>query len=196
MIGHIVFFLSFLSILFSGPIDTTPYDHDDAYATSIGNPCISYDSAKRLITITCKSTTLSDINNQLHNSSVITQEYSTIKTKDDDSPINSKVWILNAGILVEKNSTLVIDSKDTKWLKMVPTPTKQLLKASNETDQEDNDIVDNKNYYSKDKNKEIVIVSKNNGDSPNGIHVVGSLNIDSVKITSWDPNKKNVIKFG
>jgi nitrous oxidase accessory protein NosD len=37
--------------------------------------------------------------------------------------------------------------------------------------------------------------SKNNGDNPNGIHVYGSLIIDSVKITSWDPEKNDVIKF-
>ena len=36
---------------------------------------------------------------------------------------------------------------------------------------------------------------KNNGDSPNGIHVFGSLKIDSVKITSWDHEKKKVITF-
>jgi parallel beta-helix repeat protein len=38
-------------------------------------------------------------------------------------------------------------------------------------------------------------VSKNNGNNPNGIHVRGSLIIDSVKITSWDPEKNDVIGF-
>src|SRR4029078_5535590 len=40
-----------------------------------------------------------------------------------------------------------------------------------------------------------IIVSKNNGDSPNGIHVHGSLRIDSVKITSWDPDTNDVVRF-
>ncbi len=53
--GLIVFFITFLGILLSGPMDTTPYDRDDAYAT---DPCITYDSAKRLISIGCKSASL------------------------------------------------------------------------------------------------------------------------------------------
>ncbi len=41
-----------------------------------------------------------------------------------------KVWILNAGITIEKEDGLIIDSTDTTWLKMVPTPTIQLGKQS------------------------------------------------------------------
>ncbi len=191
--GLIVFFITFLGILLSAPMDTTPYDRDDAYATSIGDPCITYDSAKRLISIGCKSARLSDIDNQLHNSSIITRESGIVTdTKTNESTDSSKNWILRAGILVEENSTLVIDSNDTTWLKIVPTPTKQLLKAANETTLDqvaDNDGIDN------ETDEDLVFVSKNNGDSPNGIHVFGSLKIDSVKITSWDPEKKDVIKF-
>lgn len=40
-----------------------------------------------------------------------------------------------------------------------------------------------------------IVVSKHNGDNPNGIHVHGSLKIDSVKITSWDSEKNDVIGF-
>ena len=56
------------------------------------------------------------------------------------------VWLLNANLVVEKGSSLTIDSKDTTWLKIV----------SDET-------------------------------NPHGIRVLGSLKVDSVKITSWDP---------
>ncbi len=38
-------------------------------------------------------------------------------------------------------------------------------------------------------------MSRNNGNNPNGIHVFGSLKIDSVKITSWNPEKNEVITF-
>ncbi|MGI0021706.1 MAG: right-handed parallel beta-helix repeat-containing protein, partial [Nitrososphaeraceae archaeon] len=40
-----------------------------------------------------------------------------------------------------------------------------------------------------------IVVSKHNGDNPNGIHVHGSLKIDSVKISSWDPEGNDVIAF-
>ena len=41
----------------------------------------------------------------------------------------------------------------------------------------------------------MIVKSKNNNNNPNGIHVLGSLIIDSVKITSWDLKKNDVVKF-
>ncbi len=225
--GLIVFFITFLGILLSGPMDTTPYDRDDAYAT---DPCITYDSAKRLISIGCKSARLSDIDNQLHNSTIITRESGIVtETKTNESTDSSKNWILRAGIVVKENATFVVDSKDTSWLKIVPVATKQLLQAqklttaeldhlqpdssndsrSTGTDREDfgsitRSNIDTDNDINKhsqdDKGNQInenviTMVSKNNNDNPNGIHVYGSLIIDSVKITSWDPQKNDVIKF-
>jgi hypothetical protein len=38
-------------------------------------------------------------------------------------------------------------------------------------------------------------VSRNNGNNPNGIHVFGSLKIDSVKITSWNPEKNKLLRL-
>ncbi len=43
------------------------------------------------------------------------------------------------------------------------------------------------------KEQKPIIMNRNNGDSPIGIHVFGSLKIDSVKITSWNPEKKKLL---
>ncbi|CAN5563866.1 hypothetical protein BH18THE1_BH18THE1_18540 [soil metagenome] len=127
-----------------------------------------------------------------------------------------KVWILNAGITIENAGGLIIDSSDTTWLKMVPTPTTQLGKQpspsvkENDTDSYDENLVEgtiasslistqNSNNSNTKTNsngdQQPIFVSKNNGNNPNGIHVRGSLKIDSVKITSWDPEKNDVIGF-
>jgi hypothetical protein len=54
-----------------------------------------------------------------------------------------KVWILNAGITIEKAGELVIDSTDTFWLKLVQTPTLQKNGqtglSANENDDDTND---------------------------------------------------------
>ncbi len=167
--------------------------------------CIGYESVQKLIKVRCKSIHLTDIYNNLSNPSVLDVENS------NDGSISSvnhgKVWILEAGIVVEKKGGLIIDSSDTSWLKITSTPTLQLKPASsNVTDKEavddsnleedaniEKDIKDKNNNGTKGKN--VIVVSKNNGDNPNGIHVHGSLKVDSVKITSWDPEKNDVIGF-
>ena len=74
------------------------------------NECISFDSKERLIEISCKEQThLTDIYNKLQNPDILK------KTQD----AGNESWILNAGIVVDAGSTLVIDSKDTKWLKIL-----------------------------------------------------------------------------
>ena len=92
---------------------------------------------------------------------------------------------------------------------MVPTPTIQLGKQpspsikENDTDTYDEDLIEgttasslistqntnnsNNNKTNSNRDQQPIFVSKNNGNNPNGIHVRGSLKIDSVKITSWDP---------
>ena len=123
---------------------------------------------------------------------------------------------MNAGLTIEKEGGLIIDSSDTSWLKMVPTPTIQLGKQpspsvkENDTDMYDEDLIEgaidsslistqntnNSNTkINSNMDQQPIYVSKNNGNNPNGIHVRGSLNIDSVKITSWDPEKNDVIAF-
>jgi mannuronan 5-epimerase len=69
--------------------------------------CVSYDPSNRKITIRCKSTTLTEIDNQLNNESIL------------DKQPNNGVWLLNAGIIVDEGAVLNIDSKDVKWLKII-----------------------------------------------------------------------------
>ncbi|WP_458720682.1 right-handed parallel beta-helix repeat-containing protein [Candidatus Nitrosocosmicus sp. R] len=118
--------------------------------------CISYDSdeesGKNTITVSCSHpSTLTDIYNSIQNQEILRIE--------DNSTNNT--WILDATIVVEKGSTLVINSSDTKWLKMLAG----------------------------DKNGD------GDRDSVNSITVFGNLIIDSVKITSWDPENNDFIKF-
>jgi mannuronan 5-epimerase len=106
-------------------------------STSTSSPsdenCISYDSVSRIITIRCKSATLTDIHTHLSDNSVL--------EKQADG-----VWLLNAGITIANDATLTIDSKDTTWLKIVA-----------------------------------------DGTTAYPIEVFGGLKIDSVKVTSWNP---------
>jgi poly(beta-D-mannuronate) C5 epimerase len=95
--------------------------------------CIAYDRTQRTITIGCGNLHLSDIHIKLQDRNVIDRQ-------------TNGVWLLNAGIVIERSSTLTIDSKDTKWLKI---------------------IADGTNAYP--------------------ITVLGGLKIDSVKVTSWNP---------
>ena len=118
--------------------------------------CISYDSdeesGKNTITVSCSHpSTLTDIYNSIQNQEILKRE--------DNSTNNT--WILDATIVVEKGSTLVINSSDTKWLKILAG----------------------------DKNGD------GDRDSVNSITVFGNLIIDSVKITSWDPENNDFIKF-
>ncbi|MGI0032794.1 MAG: right-handed parallel beta-helix repeat-containing protein, partial [Nitrososphaeraceae archaeon] len=164
------------------------------------NQCVEYDSVQKLIQIQCQSVYLTDIYNSLNNTSVLS-------IQEDSGDNRAKVWILNAGIVVGKYSSLIIDSSDASWLKIIPTPTIQKNKLMNLTTQGNtvgsfgtiagvadimaNDTMNNDSGQVSPP----ILVSKSNGDNPNGIHVHGSLKIDSVKITSWDPERKDVIEF-
>jgi|SRR5689334_5191481 mannuronan 5-epimerase len=96
--------------------------------------CISFNKPEKIITIGCVGNThLTDIHSKLQDRNIL-----------DRQP--DGVWLLNAGMVIERGSTLTVDSKDTKWLKIV---------------------ADGNNAYP--------------------ITVLGSLKIDSVKVTSWNP---------
>src|SRR5689334_24900503 len=77
-------------------------------AAGNGNGCISYDSVRRMITVSCKSATLTDIYNQLNDPSILNKEQQ-----------RNGVWLLNANITINKGSTLTIDPTDTTWLKII-----------------------------------------------------------------------------
>lgn len=190
--------------------------HEFDHAFAIDDLCITFDSKTRLISISCKIARLSDIDRQLNNASIMRLEHRPFEPKVNPSsnPDNKNIWILNAGIVIQKNATLVIDSKDTSWLKMVPVATMQLssstlnlvgqnktvLSNPSNTTNINNDNAEDGIYSNSindnNKMKGVIVVSENNGNNPNGIHVFGSLKIDSVKITSWDPDRNHVIKFG
>ena len=72
----------------------------------------------------------------------------------DNNNNNNGVWLLNANVTIQPGSTLNIDSKDTKWLK---------------------------------------IISDGN-TLAYGIHVYGSMKIDSVKVTSWNPETNDYVE--
>lgn len=164
------------------------------------NKCIEYNSAQKLIQIKCNSIYLTDIHSVLNDPTVLRMDKGNDET-------DAKIWILSAGIVIDKDSSLIIDSSDTSWLKITATPTIQLKKAANVTEDSNYSddtltVIQNTSTTNSTKTSNTtkiengtITVSKNNGDNPNGIHVHGSLIIDSVKITSWDPEKNEVIKF-
>jgi len=105
--------------------------------------CVNYNPSARTITVSCSSARLTDIDNALHDSSLLAKQ----------SPTGT--WFLNANLVIAKGATFHIDSTDTKWLKISSKVTHsagatKLAPA----------------YW---------------------IDVHGSLKIDSVKVTSWDP---------
>ena len=113
---------------------------------SNGSPsgCINYDSSTRTITVSCSSARLTDIDNKLHDSSILAKQSSA-----------NGVWFLNANLVISKGAAFHINSTDTKWLKISSKVTQSAGATKLGTA-----------YW---------------------IDVHGSLKIDSVKITSWDP---------
>jgi hypothetical protein len=70
--------------------------------------CVTFDFEERIITITCKTSNLSQIDSQLKNPDVLRRD-----------GVADKGWILNAGITVAENAALYINSTDTSWLKII-----------------------------------------------------------------------------
>ena len=105
---------SLIIVLFPLPFYSTPI-----YATSssemespplAGPPssCVAFDSEERIITITCKTSNLSQVDSQLKNPDVLRRD-----------GVADKGWMLNAGLTVAQNAALYINSTDTSWLKIV-----------------------------------------------------------------------------
>ena len=70
------------------------------------NSCITYDLTENAIRISCKHTSLTNIDNQIQNPDLLHKE------------TTNGVWLLNAGIVIEQGATLYINSTDTSWLKI------------------------------------------------------------------------------
>jgi poly(beta-D-mannuronate) C5 epimerase len=80
---------------------------DNNNRNNINQNCISYNGPARMITVGCRTTThLTDIHNTIPDRNIL-----------DKQP--GGVWLLNAGVEIDKGSTLNVDSKDTKWLKII-----------------------------------------------------------------------------
>lgn len=86
---------------------------------------VSVSTVLRVISITCKTSTLTDIYNQLNNKNILDKE-----TSDG-------VWLLNAGIIIEHDAKLVINEWDTKWLKMLAGETSSNIGDGNNDDTDD-----------------------------------------------------------
>ncbi|HTH22418.1 MAG TPA: hypothetical protein VL854_09395, partial [Nitrososphaeraceae archaeon] len=114
-----------IPILLFGPGGITGLSSNtvEGALNSSENQCVEYDSLQKLIQVRCESIHLTDIYNNLRNPTVL-----GIERGSDEN--QAKVWILNAGIVVDKEGSLIIDSSDTSWLKIIPTPTVQLKQKS------------------------------------------------------------------
>ena len=106
--------------------------------------CINYNPSTKTITVSCSSARLTDIDNTLHDSNILSKQY----------PADG-VWYLNSNLVIAKGATFHIDSTDTKWLKISSKVTHSAAVTKLAPA-----------YW---------------------IDVHGSLKIDSVKVTSWDP---------
>jgi aldose sugar dehydrogenase len=82
--------------------------------------CISYNKSEKLISITCKYADFTDVTREITDPKILKHE-STITTSTNTTENNEKVWLLNAGIIVEKDATLNIDSNNVTWLKIIPS---------------------------------------------------------------------------
>ena len=126
---YAVFLVSLILILFLLPTGTTvalPKEttQDTVESVQSNTPCIDYDSVQKLIQVRCKSIHLTDIYNVVGNPNILRVEEEEDVDNGTIPPDNqTNVWILNAGIAVDKEGSLIIDSTDTSWLKIIPTST-------------------------------------------------------------------------
>ena len=68
--------------------------------------CIDYDVKDNVITIDCKFASLTDVYNEVDKKNVL-----------DKLP--NGIWLLNANLVINNDTTMTIDSKDTSWLKIL-----------------------------------------------------------------------------
>jgi mannuronan 5-epimerase len=109
-----------ISILLLSPLPFSyaQQQHNNA-AIDSSTSCITYDSTDKIITISCGSAGLSDIDNQIKDAKIIHKEEAGGKTAGAaDAADHRGVWLLNAGIVVANQATLYINSTDTAWLKI------------------------------------------------------------------------------
>jgi mannuronan 5-epimerase len=121
---------------------TIPYSSAVRPNTASPLGCINYNPLTRTISISCSSARLTDVDNKLHDSSILAKQ----------SPTGT--WLLSANLLITRGAAFHMDPTDTKWLKI----NSRVIGGSS--------LAKTSAYY---------------------IDIHGSMRIDSVKITSWDP---------
>jgi len=100
-----------------GPVSYLENSFGQQQEVESSNSCIKYDSEEKIITITCKSANLTDIDNQLKDPNILHRKIAV------DGYDTGHVWLLNAGIVVTQDALLYINSTDTSWLKITPEET-------------------------------------------------------------------------
>src|SRR5919112_1060941 len=85
-------------------------------ATDSALSCITYDSNHKIITITCGSARLTDIDNQIKDAKVIHKEGQGKTAEPANGSDHRGIWLLNAGNGIDVHGRLKIDSvKITSW---------------------------------------------------------------------------------
>jgi mannuronan 5-epimerase len=125
-----------------------PYRQSNA-AYADNSLCIDFIRDNTTIRVTCGSAMFTDIYKFIEKHRASIKGIEGLVQKESGNGI----WLLKSNILVGSNSSLTINSTDTRWLKI----------------------------YS-------------NGSEAYSIKVMGQMKIDSVKITSWDPEEDDYYK--
>ena len=87
----LAFFTTMFTILAvqpSSPLTASTLEEEDSSSSSASSDCIIYDPKEKMITVSCKSANLTDINNQVKDPDILDKEHD-----------NNSVWVLNAGIV-------------------------------------------------------------------------------------------------
>jgi len=93
--------------LSSNESNTTPSSSPPQLNTSSPSGCINYNPSTKTIIVSCSNPArLTDIDNKLHDGSIIAKQST------------NGIWLLNANLVIAKGATFHIDSTDTKWLKI------------------------------------------------------------------------------
>jgi parallel beta-helix repeat protein len=93
------------------PVAIIPMISANAAAAASIAACISYDQSSSSIIVRCNASKILDIYN------ILKGRPNTISKEN----VSSKVWILNANLVIENGATLYINSTDTSWLKINST---------------------------------------------------------------------------
>ena len=153
-----ILFCVFASAILSIPLLLSPIpkaiEAQKAESEIEAEMCITYNKSEKLISITCNYADFEDVTRVITDREILNSETSDLSNSDSDNNNNEKVWLLNAGLKIEEDALLDINSNDVTWLKIIPTE-----------------------------------------KSPNAITVEGVLKIDSVKITSWNKESNDYVKF-